>query len=76
MKYATIAIILLAGMGLINPAAALDNSKKPTAGAWSRCKLDCDNAGGGPVVVRHCKKLCDGKGASSLNNSQIKKSDR
>ena len=65
MKYATIAIILLAGMGLINPAAALDNSKKPTAGAWSRCKLDCDNAGGEPVVVRYCKQLCDRKGGSN-----------
>lgn len=30
-----------------------------TSGKWSRCKLDCDNAGGGPVVVRECKKLCD-----------------
>ena len=65
MKCPTIAFMLLAGMGLTIPAAALDDSKKPTAGAWSKCKLDCDNNGGGPVVVRYCKQLCDRKTSGS-----------
>jgi hypothetical protein len=65
VKCTIIALMLLAGMGLANPAAALDNSKKPTAGAWSRCKLDCDNAGGEPIVVRYCKQLCDRKASGS-----------
>ena len=33
MKYNTVAFMLLAAMGMTNPAAALENSKKPTAGA-------------------------------------------
>jgi hypothetical protein len=36
-------------------AFALDNATQ----AWSRCKLDCDNAGGEPIVIKECKKRCD-----------------
>jgi hypothetical protein len=54
MKLIVAAVLLSFSFG---PAFSLDNSIK--TGGWSKCKLDCDNNGGGPVVVRECKKRCD-----------------
>ena len=35
-----------------SPAFALDNSTQ----GWNKCKLNCDNAGGEPIIVKECKK--------------------
>lgn len=51
MKLIIVAVLLSLAF---SPAVALDNSVKK----WSRCELDCDNAGGEPFIVKICKERC------------------
>ena len=53
------ATVAVAAIGMIALSFTAPAMAQTSAAKWSACKLACDNAGGGPVVVKYCKSLCD-----------------